>query len=121
MSGDRDVVLLETVKTHRSRLVSALLFGELEERRPVVDNVRRLVVSLVVAAVACAGCAGTSFVLSVLADQREAQAQQQLEQQQRFGSTGGATTSPTPADTAPADIVRTDGPDPSQIPTTEPR
>ena len=119
MSGDRDVVLLETVKTHRARLVSALLFGELDERRPVVDNVRRLVVSLVVAAVACAGCAGTSFVLSVLADQREAQAQQQLEQQQRSGSTGGATTSP--ADTAPADTPRTDGPDPSQIPTTEPR
>lgn len=73
--SDRDLVLLETVKTHRSRLVAAMLFGEVDERRLVNDNRKRLVVSLVVAAVACAGCAGTSFVLSVLADQRAAQAE----------------------------------------------
>jgi hypothetical protein len=109
VSGDRDVVLLETVKTHRSRLVSALLFGELDERRLVDDNVRRLVVGLVIAAVACAGCAGTSFVLSVLADQR-------TNQSQTTGGSGGAvpvTVSPSPS---PAS---TDVPDPT--PTREPR
>jgi len=96
VSGDRDVVLLETVKTHRARLVSALLFGELDERRVVTDNVRRLVVSLVIAAVACAGCAGTSFVLSVLADQEAAKAQQQSQQVGTGGSGGAADPSPTP-------------------------
>lgn len=109
MSGDRDVVLLETVKTHRARLVSALLFGELDERRLVNDNVRRLIVSLVIAAVACAGCAGTSFVLSVLADQRATQSQ-------TTGGSGGAvpvtgSPSPSPASTDVPDLT----------PTTEPR
>lgn len=72
MAGDRDVVLLETVRTHRSRLVAAFLFGELDERRVVIGNVRRMIVGLVLAAVACAGCAGTAFVLSVLANQQAA-------------------------------------------------
>jgi hypothetical protein len=85
MPSDRDAVLLETVKTHRARLVSALLFGELDERRLVMSNVKRLVVGLVIAAVACAGCAGTSFVLSVLATQAAASTSQ--------------TVSPTPTDT----------------------
>lgn len=72
MPSDRDAILLETVKTHRARLVSALLFGELDERRLVINNLKRLLVGFVIAAVACAGCAGTSFVLSVLADQQAA-------------------------------------------------
>lgn len=70
MPNDRDAVLLETVKTHRARLVSALLYGELDERRLVVGNIRRLVVGFVIAAVACAGCAGTSFVISVISKQQ---------------------------------------------------
>jgi hypothetical protein len=70
MPSDRDAVLLETVKTHRARLVSALLYGELDERRLVVSNVRRLIVGFIIAAVACAGCAGTSFVISVIAQQQ---------------------------------------------------
>ena len=116
MSGDRDVVLLETVKTHRARLVSALLFGELDERRVVTDNVRRLVVSLVIAAVACAGCAGTSFVLSVLADQEAAKVQQQQSQQVGTGGSGGAV----PATDAPS-APQTGAADPRPTPTTEPR
>ena len=70
MAGERDVVLLETVKTHRARLVAALLFGELDQRQVVGSNIRRFVIGLVLAAVACAGCAGTSFVISVIADQQ---------------------------------------------------
>lgn len=76
MAGERDTVLLETVKTHRARLVAALLHGELDQRRVVGSNVRRFVVGLVLAAVACAGCAGTSFVISVLEDQAAARAEQ---------------------------------------------
>ena len=43
MSSDSDVLLLETVKTHRARLRAAFLFGELTERRAANDNVRRFI------------------------------------------------------------------------------
>jgi cation transporter-like permease len=59
---DPDVILLETIRTHRSRLRSAFIFGELTERRIVDDNSKRFVASVVVAAVVCAGCVGVSFV-----------------------------------------------------------
>jgi hypothetical protein len=50
------------------RLGSALLYGRLEERRTVNDNVKRIMGSLVVAAIACAVCVGVSFVVQLLAD-----------------------------------------------------
>jgi cation transporter-like permease len=59
---DPDVILLETIRTHRSRLRSAFIYGELTERRVVDDNWRRFIASIVVAAVVCAGCVGASFV-----------------------------------------------------------
>lgn len=85
MAGNRDTVLIETVRTHRNRLVAAFLHGEVEERRTVNDNVRRFVVGLVIAAVAAAGCVGTAFVIDYLAQQQAAQErqQQELEQQQQ--------------------------------------
>ncbi len=72
MTSERDTILIESVSTHRARLVSALVHGELEQRRPVTDNVRRMVAGLVLTAVACAICAGISFVMSVLADRESA-------------------------------------------------
>lgn len=74
---DRDLVLLETVKTHRARLVSAFLSGELAERRVINDNVRRLIGGVVVAAVFCAACVGFSFVSAQLGKQAAQQKQQQ--------------------------------------------
>lgn len=74
---DRDLVLLETVKTHRARLVSAFLSGELAERRVVNDNVRRLIGGIVLAAVASAATVGFSFVSAQLGNQAEQQKQQQ--------------------------------------------
>jgi len=73
---DRDLVLLETVKTHRARLVSAFLSGELADRRVINDNVRRLIGGIVLAAVVCAGCVGFSFVSAQLGKQSEQQKQQ---------------------------------------------
>ena len=70
---NRDLILLETVKTHRARLTSAFVFGELQERRVANDNVRRLVGGIVLAAVLCAGCVGFSFVSSIRGDQAAAQ------------------------------------------------
>ncbi|WP_273653051.1 hypothetical protein [Cellulomonas fimi] len=62
MARDPDAVLLESVRVHRARLRAAFLHGDLRDRRTTNDNVRRFVGSVVVAALACAGCAGYSFV-----------------------------------------------------------
>ena len=66
MPLSHDTILLETVRTRRVRLRSALLHGGPEQRRAVNDNVRRVVGSLVVAAVLCAGCVGFALVTSLL-------------------------------------------------------
>jgi len=71
---DQDRILLETTKTHRDRLASALAFGSLDRRRRVNSNVRRFVGSIVLAAVAGVACLGFSFVVDLLQDRREDQA-----------------------------------------------
>jgi hypothetical protein len=83
MSINRDTILLETVRTHRARLLSAFLYGELAERRLGQDNLKRLLGSVVLAAVICTGCVGYSLVTSLIASQAAKQAQQR---------TGGAST-----------------------------
>ena len=70
---NRDLILLETVKTHRARLTSAFVHGALPERRVTNDNLRRLIGSVVLAAVVCAGCVGFSFVSSLLGRQAASQ------------------------------------------------
>jgi hypothetical protein len=69
VADETDAVLLEAVRTHRARLRGAFLLGELAERRAVNDNLRRVVGSVVLAAVVCAGCVGTALVLHALASQ----------------------------------------------------
>jgi hypothetical protein len=83
MSANRDTILLETVKTHRARLLSAFLYGELAERRLGQDNLKRLLGSVVLAAVICTGCVGFSLVTSLIASQTARQTQQRA---------GGAST-----------------------------
>ena len=69
---NRDLILLETVKTHRARLTSAFVFGELIERRVANDNVKRLIGGVIAAAVLCVGCIGFSFVAGILDQQAAA-------------------------------------------------
>jgi hypothetical protein len=76
VANNRDAILLETVKTHRARLLAAFLFGEMSERRVANDNLKRLIGSVVLAAVVCAGCVGFSLVSSLLAGQAAAKQQQ---------------------------------------------
>ena len=64
---ERDDALLESVRTHRRRLGAALAFGEMGARRPVGSITRRLLVGMVLAAVACAACVGVGFVSGILA------------------------------------------------------
>jgi hypothetical protein len=94
MSANRDTVLLETVKTHRARLLSAFLYGELAERRLGQDNLKRLLGSVLLAAVICTGCVGFSLVTSLLASQ----AAKQTQQRAGSASTPGITDQPYAAD-----------------------
>ena len=80
MPRNSDAVLLESVATHRRRLRQAFVLGRLADRRVVNDNVKRLVGSIVLAAVVGVGCLGYSFVTNALAEQA---AQQQRQQQQQ--------------------------------------
>lgn len=50
MSPDRDLVLVETVRTQRARMVAAFLYGELTLRRGTGDNLRRFAYGIVLAA-----------------------------------------------------------------------
>jgi hypothetical protein len=95
VADNRDVVLLETVRTHRARLLAAFLFGELAERRVVNENMKRLLDSIVLAAVACAGCIGFALVTSLLASQAASRAGQE---RQSGSGTPGISDQPFAAD-----------------------
>ncbi|NYF15243.1 cation transporter-like permease [Microbacterium sp. AK009] len=75
MPDQKDAVLIEQAKIQRMRLGSALLYGHIDERRTVNDHMKRLVGSIIVAAIVCAVCAGISFVSQLLADQAAAREQ----------------------------------------------
>lgn len=67
MPRNNDALLLESVGTHRKRLRQALLFGRLDDRRQVTDNVRRFIGGIILAAVVGVGCLGFSFVTAATA------------------------------------------------------
>jgi hypothetical protein len=94
MSTSRDTILLETVRSHRARLLSAFLYGDLAERRLGQDNLKRLLGSVVLAAVICTGCVGFALVTSLIASQAARQAQQRS----TTGSTPGISDQPYVAD-----------------------
>lgn len=68
MARDLDSALLESVRVRRRRLRDAFLHGALRTRRVTSDNVRRLIIGMVLAAIACAVCAGVSFVRAHIHD-----------------------------------------------------
>jgi hypothetical protein len=68
MARDLDLQLLEAVAVRRVRLRESLLWGRERRRRSAGDTVKLFVISLVLAAVGCAGCVGWSFLQDVLAD-----------------------------------------------------
>lgn len=72
MVKDNDSLLLESVSTHRARLASAFVFGGLRDRRTVNDNLKRVMGSIVLAAVVCAVCVAVSFIGSIIAQQEAA-------------------------------------------------
>ncbi|WP_153540799.1 hypothetical protein [Streptomyces sp. RB17] len=59
---DYDSQLLESVAVRRRRLRDAVLFGAQRQRRTVDERLGKAFAGVVIAAVACAGCVGWSFV-----------------------------------------------------------
>jgi hypothetical protein len=68
---DYDQILIESSRVHRDRLNAAFVHGEQADRRPVNNNLRRLMGSVILGAVVCAVCLGTGFVLNILQTQKE--------------------------------------------------
>jgi hypothetical protein len=74
MPREYDAQLLESVAVRRNRMRESLLWGRQRRARATVDNVKRLGIGVVLAAVACAGCVGWSFVQQAVAAQQPQQA-----------------------------------------------
>lgn len=66
MAREYDTQLLESVAVRRTRLRESLLWGWNRRMRVCSDNLKTLGVSVVLAAVACAGCVGWSYLQDVL-------------------------------------------------------
>jgi hypothetical protein len=66
MVRDLDATLLETVRVRRRRLRDAFVHGTLRTRRVSTDNVRTLLIGLVLAGIGCVACAAISFVTAHL-------------------------------------------------------
>ncbi len=73
MAREYDTQLLESVAVRRNRLRESLLWGRERRARATMDNLKRLTVSVVLAAVACAGCVGWSFLQDLLAEREQRQ------------------------------------------------
>lgn len=102
MPRSSDDLLLESVKTQRARLRASFLFGWLADRRQMNDNVKRLTGSVVLAAVACVGCLGWSFVSTTLADQA-AERQRQSAPAVQTSPSSAASPTDAPGTAAPGD------------------
>lgn len=73
MAREYDVALLESVALRRNRIRESLLWGRQRRARATVDNLTRLGLGVVLAAVACAGCVGWSFVQHTMITQQHHQ------------------------------------------------
>lgn len=70
MGRDYDNQLLESVAVRRQRLREAVLFGGQRTKRRLDENFGKITISACLAAVACAGTVGWSFVSNTLSGQR---------------------------------------------------
>ena len=73
MAREYDAQLLESVAVRRNRMRESLLWGRERRARATMDNIKRIGLSVVIAAVACAGCVGWSFLQDVLAQRQQGQ------------------------------------------------
>lgn len=83
MASDYDNQLIESVAARRTRLLTALLYGDNPSERRWMDTFRLFLFSVAVAAAIAAVCVGYSFVSNLLQENREKEQQQQEQQQQQ--------------------------------------
>ena len=91
MGRDYDNQLLESVAVRRQRLREAVLFGSGRTRRRLDENIGKVVVSACLAAAACAGSVGWSFITTTLSDQ-------ELEREQAESAPAENAVPPVPGD-----------------------
>ncbi|WP_415840900.1 TNT domain-containing protein, partial [Nocardiopsis rhodophaea] len=97
MARDYDSQLLESTAVRRKRLREAVFFGPQRTRRRLDENIGKIIASLVVSAVICAGTVGWSFLQSQLKNQKEQQEQQ--------AAGPNAATAPFPADWVGSEVT----------------
>ncbi|WP_415840347.1 TNT domain-containing protein, partial [Nocardiopsis gilva] len=97
MARDYDSQLLESTAVRRKRLREAVFFGPQRTRRRLDENIGKIIASLVVSAVICAGTVGWSFLQNHLKSQKEQQEQQ--------AAGPNAATAPLPADWIGAEVT----------------
>lgn len=87
MARELDEQLLEAAGVRRRRLLDALAWGVGRRQLVTPDNMTRFLVSVVVAALICAGCVGFSFAKDAL---------QKARANQGGGFSSSASATPTP-------------------------
>jgi hypothetical protein len=75
MAYDYDAQLIESVSVRRTRLTSALIFGQNPLQRRWIDIIKMFLFSVAAAALLAAICVGYSFITNMLAEQRAEQRQ----------------------------------------------
>jgi hypothetical protein len=73
MSGSYDTQVIESVAVRRRRLREAWLFGSDRIRNRLNEQTGKVFASIMIAAVACAGCAGVSYFKTSSAKEKEKQ------------------------------------------------
>ena len=72
--SEADRTLIDTTRAHRERMLGALAHGPQATRRVVNTNVGRMLGSVILGAVICCACLGTSFVVNLLEDRKQQEA-----------------------------------------------
>ncbi|MGW7683058.1 hypothetical protein ACWGID_20155 [Kribbella sp. NPDC054772] len=89
MSGAYGTQVIESVAVRRRRLREAWLFGAERAKNTLNEQTGRVLASVMIAALACAGCAGVSYFKSSQAKEKE-------QQQPAPAATTSGPVSPSP-------------------------
>ncbi len=90
MSGNYGTQVIESVAVRRRRLREAWLFGAERAKNTLNEQTGRVLASVMIGAVACAGCAGVSYFKS-------SQAKEKQNQQPTPTATTPGPVSPSPS------------------------
>lgn len=90
MSGNYGTQVIESVAVRRRRLREAWLFGAERAKNTLNEQTGKVLASVMIGAVACAGCAGVSYFKS-------SQAKEKQNQQPTPTATTSGPVSPSPS------------------------